>query len=520
MAVNTESSQYNAMKEAGSWDLCADLLGGTKVMRAAGTTWLPQESEEEDKNYNVRVGRSFLFNAYRNTIDKYVSRPFSRPATWDVKNNPEAKTALEPVMADMDGEGQTHQDYAREWLRAMLEWGPAHSYADYPQIDDPKGITKADEQRDDIKPVNKIMNAPQVIGWKTEEQTNGSQKIVEIRVKEVYVQDGEDWGQTVYEQIRVITATKWELYRKETEKNGKKIHNAKWSEVPVEEGAIVINGKESTDIPLVTIYAEKWAQMMALPPFLDMAWTNLELWQSSSDQKNILRFDRLGILFAAGFEDEDIKKGIKVAPTQAISTSNENATLSRVETNGAPAENGWKDIRDIMERLEIQGSDPMVQRMANVKAAGINANENKSRSEAESWVSVLARGMRQLMQWDLRWMGFEVDLEDIEYNIHQDFVFGTAIANEIKSLIEMRKMGDIAQIDFLKEMQRYAVLMDSDVAELAARAQTDQGRGVGMFGENRISQPGTPAAADVIAAQAAAAAAGGTQSIGTPGPGI
>jgi len=516
MAVNTESSQYNAMKQAGSWDLCSDLLGGTKAMRAAGRKWLPQESEEEDKNYEVRVSRSFLFNAYRNTIDKYVSRPFSRPATWDVKNNPEAKAAIEPVMDDMDGEGQTHQDYAREWLRAMLEWGPAHSYADYPQIDDPNNTTKKDEQDNDIKPINKIIRAPMLIGWKTEEQPNGSQKIVEIRVKELYVEDGDNWEQTVYEQIRVVTATKWELYRKEKEKGGKKIENSEWGTTPTESGTIQMNGEEPTDIPLVTIYAEKWAQLMALPPFLDMAWTNLELWQSASDQKNILRFDRLGILLFTGFDEDEIKKGVKVSPTQALSTANEKANGKRIETNGAPAENGWKDIRDIMERLEIQGSDPMIQRMANVKAAGINANEDKSRSEAESWVSVLSLGMRKLMQWDLRWMGYEVRLEDIEYNIHQDFVFGTAIANEIKSLIEMRKMGDISQVDFLKEMQRYAVLMDGDVNELAARAQTDQGRGIGMFGEDRTSQPGTSAAADIIAGQAIDQA-GETEAIGTPG---
>ena len=38
MAVDTPSMQYDAMKTAGSWDLCLALLGGTPAMRKTKET--------------------------------------------------------------------------------------------------------------------------------------------------------------------------------------------------------------------------------------------------------------------------------------------------------------------------------------------------------------------------------------------------------------------------------------------------------------------------------------------------
>jgi hypothetical protein len=481
MAVDTTTKQYDAMKEAGSWDLATAILGGTPTMRAAGTDFLPKEPQEEQANYDVRIARSFLYNAYDETIEKYVSRPFSRPATWDVKN-PEAKAKMEPIMEDMDGDGLHHQDFTKEYFRMMLRWGVVTAYVDYPRIDEPENTTQQDEIENNLRPINSILKTMNIIGWQTIEQQNGVEKLSQIRVKEIYIEDGEEWTQTEYEQIRVLDFNKWTLYRREKKKEGN-VNKNEW--VIADEGVVKINGKTPDFLPTVTAYAKKSGLMTALPPFLNLLWTNLELWQSCSDQKNILRFYRLGMLFGAGWSEEERDAGLVQAPTTATITTNPDATLNLVETNGQPAENGWKDIRDIMERLEVQGMDPMIQRLANVKATGIAANEDKSRSMVESWIDAVDIAMRKIIQLNLKWMGMEVALEDIEYNIHKDFVFPSKTGQEVKDVIEMRKMGDLSHVDFMKEMMRYGRLADGDATDLVSRAISDRGVGTGLFSEGQ-----------------------------------
>lgn len=490
MAVDTEGLQYQAMKEAGSWDLCSDLLGGTPKMRAAGKKWLPKEPEEKNTKYKVRVGRSFLHNAYKDTIEKYVARPFSRPTKWDVKNT-EAKEAIKPVMDDMDGEGLHHQNFAKDLFRMLLKWGVSSVFVDYPKVDDPESVNKEQQAEKDLRPINTVLKTPKVIGWALQEQENGTEKVVQIRIKESYIEDGDDYTQKAYDQIRVVTVkdseAKWELYRKEKKKGTARRDAEEW--VPAGNGEILVDGKTPTEMPMITAYTDKTGILTALPPFLEMAWTNLELWQSASDQKNILRFDRLGILVGSGFTEDEIAAGIKIAPTQAVMSENPDAKLGRVETNGKPAENGWKDIRDIMERLEIQGMDPMIQRLANVKAAGINANEDKSRSQIESWIDAANLAMREVIQLNLAYLGYDVALDDIEYQISQDFVFATKTSQEVKDVIEMRKMGALSLLDFIKEMQRYGRIADGEATEIAARAIVDQGAtGINLFGENDAAQ--------------------------------
>jgi len=486
MAVDTPCVQYKAMADEGSWDLCADLLGGTPAMRSARTKWLPQEPDEKTKNYNVRLKRSFLNNAYKDTIEKYVARPFSRPAIWNIKGNDEALAAIDPIMENMDGEGMHHQAFAKEVFDMLMRWGVASTFVDYPAIDNPDETTKADEQAENLQPLCSVLKTTNVIGWESKKQKNGTDKLIEVRVKETHIADTDNWEQTVYDQIRVITPEGYKLWRRE-KRAGRTGNSEEY--VPNGGGTFVMAGKAPDEIPIVTGYTKKTGMLTSLPPFLELAWVNLEDWISRSDQKNILRFDRFGILVGSGFTEDEVKKGLTVAPTQAILSENPEAKMARVETNGKPAENGWNDIHDISERMEILGMAPMIQRLANVKATGIAANESKSRSQIESWIEEANLVMRKTMQLILAWMGFDVALDDIEYNIYQDFVFSTQQAQEVKDVIEARKMGDLSHRTFIREMQRFGRLSDKvDPDEEKALVEVEKGRGLSLFNNAQTQQ--------------------------------
>jgi hypothetical protein len=447
MAVNDRSAGYKIMEDKGSWDLISDLLGGTKAMRSAGEKWLPKETDEKTDNYNTRRNRSFLYNGFKDTITKCTARPFSRPVTYKVPE--QLEEPMKPIIENMDGEGQHFQDFAREFFYTLVTWGITHGFVDYPKVPDKEGVTKKDEQDLQLRPINRIIRAPKLIGWKTEKGVNGIPKVVEIRILEYVIEENEKWEQVRIEQIRVVKEGGYTIYRLDEKGKDWKVYD---------EGEMSVNGVKR--LPLVTAYIEKQDLMIAFPPLLELAWANLEHWQSLSDQKNILRFSRFGILLATGFTPEEVENGLTVAPTQAIFSTNKDAKLMFVEHTGQAVEAGENDIHSIEERMEVLGVQPMIQRLANVKATGQAINESKSRSQIESWVDSANRALEQILALNANWMGFPSTPDDFEVNIFQDFVFGTQTTQDIKDLIETRKLGEISHETFIKELQRYGRLSD------------------------------------------------------------
>src|SRR6478735_8941924 len=115
-----------------------DLLGGTPSMRAAGQVWLPKEPREEHQAYINRLNRSFLYNAYKNTISRLTAKPFTQPVT--VKNEPDS---FGPMIADMDLSGRDLTSFGREMFNTACIYGYTTCLVDYPQV--PESATLADE---------------------------------------------------------------------------------------------------------------------------------------------------------------------------------------------------------------------------------------------------------------------------------------------------------------------------------------------------------------------------------------
>ncbi len=442
MAVDTPTTGYELMREEGSWDMLTALLGGTKAMREAGQEYLPKETDEKDGNYTTRLNRSFLYNGYKDTITKCVARPFSKPMTIEL---PEL---MKPLIENFDGEGQHIQDFAQEYFEQMVQWNVAHAFADYPSIDDPKGENKKTVQQKGLLPYNRIIPTKTMIGWKSGKKKANEKELTQIRYVEQETNESNDWEQETKKQIWVVEADNFKVYEQNDEED--------W--VVVDSGDIE---KNFEGIPLVTAYAKKKDFMIGLPPLQELGWANVEHWQSLSDQKNILRYCRFGILMAAGFNADEIKKGITVAPTQVVFSEETDAKLTFTEHTGKAVEAGRKDIESIESRMEVLGLQPMLQRYWNVKATGQAINETKSVSQIEMWISNTIRAMKQILVLDAKWMGLDnITEEDIKLEINKDFVFGQAESKSIEALIKAREIGDIDHKTFLMELKRFGVLSD------------------------------------------------------------
>lgn len=463
--VDTPNVQYEAM--AANWSLLFDLLGGTPRMRAARQKWLPMEDAESIKGYNSRLKRSFLYNAYKDTIEKLRAKPFKKP----VSVQGEIPQQLEMIETDVDKTGRTLTSLAGDIMSGGLVTGVHHLLVDFTVMRDAEdadteGESKAsiaDEKAAGARPVFVNVPARNLIGWRLD--VNG--ELEQIRILEnAIVRDGTYRDKKV-KRIRVVTKEKWELFELQEIREGNSIVKS-W----VSLGA---NTHTFGSVPLVTIYFEQGPdELTGVPPLEDLAWLNLAHFQSYSDQRNILRVVRSAILFGRGWKQEDIDKGIVVGPRNAILQEGEKSDLKYVEHTGKGIEAGRQDIQDIEARMEVLGLQPLIKKTGNQTATGKAIDEAKNQSRMQAYVRAVESGLEQAYRFAAQWVKVALP-SDFKVTIFSDFGIGLQAKDDIDALLKSRLARQITHETFLREIQRRGLISETVDVEAEVEALEDEG---------------------------------------------
>lgn len=442
--VNTPNIEFKQMEQ--QWDLLHDLLGGTSSMRAAKEKWLPMEPREQQVAYHNRLSRTYLYNAFRDTIEKLVSKPFSRP----VSTQGSLPDRLEPMLENMDMTGRDLTQFSRDLFTAGMTYGLSHVLVDFPQF--APTATLADERTSGVRPLFVHVPPTNLIGWRTETKENGEQMLVQARIYEKKVEPHGVYGDREAEYIRVYTPEDWQLWRRDKDEND--------DFVLVDEGTHTFGS-----IPLATFYVSRTGMATGTPPLDDLAWLNLAHWQSMSDQRNVLRFARVGLLFAAGFSDEEMEEGLTIGPNQLIRSTNESAKVTYVEHKGEAIKSGQEDLDKLEERMKVLGLQPLVARTGNHTATGRALDESRTHTAIQAWIRSLENTLRQAFDMAAKWVKLEI-ADDFTIDINNDFGLSVRATDDIASLIEMRKTGDVSRDTFLREVKRRGLLSEAvDVEE-------------------------------------------------------
>lgn len=374
--VSTVSAAVARMRT--SWALIDALWGGTATMREAGETYLPRNPAESLGSYEYRLHQSFLYNGLRKTIDTAVGKPFSTPLTLS------APATITQYATDIDLEGRNLHAFARDTLEVAMGYGISYILVDYPTV--PGLQTLADQQSVGARPYWVHIAPQQMLGWRSE-RINGVETLTQARLLEsVTLPDG-DWGETEVQQIRVLEPGRYRIYRRADDV---------W--------ALFDEGPVSLDVvPLVPVYTQRTAFFCGKPPLMDLAWLNLEHWQSSSDQSNILHVARVPILFGAGFgDDEQLIIGAK----SAVKSRAPDAKLQYVEHSGAAIGAGREAIQDIEDRMQKLGTQLLTRQMPGVQTATEASIETaESDSALKMMIMNLADALNQALYLTARWEG-------------------------------------------------------------------------------------------------------------------
>ena len=360
------------------------LCEGTEAMRAAGKAYLPKWPAEPEESWQARRDSTVLFPAFRDAVDLACGLIFRKQVEpQDVPGDAQG------WLLDIDRAGRDVTQFAESVERDAITCGVSYIVADYPRVT--PGLTLAQERAMGARPYLIHVKSEQVLGWRSQ-MVNGSEVLTQFRYMEsVTVPDGA-YGEKVAQRVRVLQPGLVEVYVKA--ENGKD-----WVLDPEASGVVTLQ-----DVPVVPVYAGRTGFMAGTPPLVDLAWKNVEHWQSSSDQRNVLHVARVPLLARIGVQESSGTTEVSAASTLDLPLG---ADAKFVEHSGAAIGAGRQDLEDLKAEMRVMAGkilDAGVQKTA--YQAGVESTQAMSRVQA--WALGLQSALNAAWALCGKWIGQEL----------------------------------------------------------------------------------------------------------------
>ena len=416
------------------WAMIERLRGGTAVMRAAGEAYLPRWPAEEPDAYRARIGSSFLFNAFEHTVESLTGAPFSEP----LKLNDDIPDVIRANLDDADMEGRDLHNFARETFLAGLSYGHAFILVDYPTTTGAK--TQADLKIAGARPFLQLIHPQQVLYWHAS-LVKGVMTADEVRIWELQDDQAGMFSEIPIMRVRVLKPDSFEVWEAQVVSGNKP---ATWA--LVEEGPNTLGR-----IPLVPFYAKRTGFYTSRPPLLDLAYLNVEHWQSASDQRHILHTARVPIL---GMFTDDETEGLTIGASSAVKLT-KGSDMRWVETQGHAIAAGRQDLLDLEDRMRQIGASLIEVNTARMTATGEVAQESREQSK----LGAIAQGLEDALNTALylwaQWIGLD---SGGTVEIFRDFGIDGTTATDQQTLLAAAGAHLISNQTFFEEMQRRGTL--------------------------------------------------------------
>ncbi|AMR77671.1 DUF4055 domain-containing protein [Cupriavidus nantongensis] len=407
------------------------LLGGTAAMRAAGKDYLPQWPNEQSESYAARLAVATLFPAYNRTVEVLAGKPFSKPLTL----SDDVPARLKAWCEDIDLQGRNLHTFAATLCEEALGPGFCGILIDYPTT---KGLrTQADEQQAGVRPYFVHIRLDDMLGWRCK-RVNGVWTLTQFRFLETAVEEDGDFGEKAIEQVRVLYPGRWEIHRKVDGKDDWTLHD---------EGTTTLKM-----IPLVPVYGKRKAFMIGVPPLLDLAFMNVEHWQSKSDQQTILHVARVPILFTKMLGDE---VEITVGANTAVKAQSPEADMKFVEHKGDAIEAGRKSLLDLEDQMRQAGAELLVIKPGNVTEAQTVADNEQGSCALQRIAGDLEDAIDAALQLMADWVG---EKEGGHVTVYKDFGAATLAEASADLLQKMNVAGTLSDETLFEEFQRRGMI--------------------------------------------------------------
>ena len=406
------------------------VTNGTEYLRDNSEAFLPLEPREDYEAYLSRVNRA-VFSPYTQRL--------IRAATGLIMRKPITLIGdsywTDIFAKDVDGCGSDLDEYARRVLICSLTYGQSHILVDYPA---PTGaLTLAEERAQNRRPYWIEIDPTNIYGWRLDREVNyGS--IIQVRIAEKAVVPSGEFGEQVFDQVRVIEPGKYRIYRKVSPKkdlinlednnysgNFDGPENEKDYEL-VDSGVFSLG-----EVPLVSVYSGKTDTLASKPPLLDIAYLNLAHFQRQADLIHSLHVASQPMLVLEGWDDQTKDMSISVNYAMATQPGNK---VYYVE----PASSAFEAQTNEIQELQLQMATLGISTLSQQKFVAESADARRlDRVDTNSMLSMVSLELEQKLQKVFNLSADYLGIEPPEVKISRDFDIERLIGQDITALTSL-----------------------------------------------------------------------------------
>ena len=412
------------------WEIMKAVTEGTEYLRENSEAFLPLEPREDYDAYLARVNRA-VFSPFTQRL--------IRAATGLVLRKPITLTGdpywTEMFKMDVDGCGSDLDEYARRVLMCSLTYGQSHILVDYPA---PAGaLSLAEERQQNRRPYWIEVDPNNLYGWRLDRESNYG-NLIQARIAEKAVLPDGDFGEKVYDQMRVIEPGRYRVFRKKEQieemydvsdnsvTGNFEMGSADKDYKQVESGEFSLG-----EIPLVTVYSGKTENLVSKPPLLDIAYLNLAHFQRQADLIHSLHVASQPMLVMEGYDDQT--KDLAISVNYAMATQPGNKVYY-VEPASSAFDAQSAEIKELQMQMATLGISTLSQQKFVAESADARRLD---RVDTNSMLAMVSMELEQKLQKCFNLSAEYVGIEPPEVKISRDFDIERLIGQDITALTSL-----------------------------------------------------------------------------------
>ena len=412
------------------WEIMKAVTEGTEYLRENSEAFLPLEPREDYEAYLARVNRA-VFSPFTQRL--------IRAATGLVLRKPITLTGdpywTEMFKMDVDGCKSDLDEYARRVLMCSLTYGQSHILVDYPA---PSGaLSLAEERQQNRRPYWIEVDPNNLYGWRLDRESNYG-NLIQARIAEKAVLPDGDFGEKVYDQIRVIEPGRYRVFRKKEQieemydvSDNSVTGNFEMGSADKDYKQVESGNFSLGEIPLVTIYSGKVDNLVSKPPLLDIAYLNLAHFQRQADLIHSLHVASQPMLVMEGYDDQT--KDLAISVNYAMATQPGNKVYY-VE----PASSAFDAQSAEIKELQMQMATHGISNLSQQKFVAESADARRlDRVDTNSMLAMVSMELEQKLQKAFNLSAEYVGIEPPEVKISRDFDIERLIGQDITALTSL-----------------------------------------------------------------------------------
>ena len=442
------------------WEIMKAVTEGTEYLRENSEAFLPLEPREDYDAYLARVNRA-VFSPFTQRL--------IRAATGLVLRKPITLTGdpywTEMFKMDVDGCKSDLDEYARRILMCSLTYGQSHILVDYPA---PSGaLSLAEEREQNRRPYWIEVDPNNLYGWRLDRESNYG-NLIQARIAEKAVLPDGDFGEKVYDQIRVIEPGRYRVFRKKEQieemydvSDNSVTGNFEMGSADKDYKQVESGNFSLGEIPLVTVYSGKTENLVSKPPLLDIAYLNIAHFQRQADLIHSLHVASQPMLVMEGYDDQT--KDLAISVNYAMATQPGNK-IYYVEPASSAFDAQSAEIKELQMQMATLGISTLSQQKFVAESADARRLD---RVDTNSMLAMVSMELEQKLQKAFNLSAEYVGIEPPEVKISRDFDIERLIGQDITALTSLFDQQVIDREEFRD------ILVQGEVLPSANEAKTE-----------------------------------------------